>query len=71
MPFLTDDPIADFYRHEEEQERWLRSRPVCCKCKEHIQEPEAVNYKGEFYCNECEGEAWEKIRDEYVERIDE
>lgn len=68
-------PLLDNYdlwcQHEEEQERWLASRPVCCVCQEHIQEPEAVNYKGNYYCKECEDEAWAKIRDEYVERIDE
>ena len=70
MSWLTDDPIADFNRHDAEQERWLRSRPICCKCKEHIQESEAVKYKEKYYCEECEDSAWQEIRKEYKESID-
>lgn len=67
--WLTDDPVLDAERHAEKQERWLQSRPVCCKCKEHIQESEAVKYKDKYYCEECEDSAWEEIRKEYTESI--
>lgn len=67
--WLTADPVLDAERYAEEQERWLRSRPVCCKCKEHIQEPEAVKFKEKYYCEECEDSAWEEIRKEYTESI--
>lgn len=44
----------DFQKHEQEQERWLASRPVCDMCQEPIQddiyfEPEP----GTCYCDEC------------------
>ena len=53
MPFLTDDPIADFYRHEEEQERWLQKLPVCCKCKERIQDDTCYKVNDDIYCDKC------------------
>ena len=50
--------IADnsdlFERHDAEQEAELRKLPVCCKCKEHIQQEEAVCYNGKWYCEDDE-----------------
>jgi formylmethanofuran dehydrogenase subunit E len=49
----TDDPIADFFRHDAKQEAWRKSRPECCKCGEHIQDEDAVCIDYEYYCDEC------------------
>ena len=51
--YRTDDPIADFFRHEAEQEGWLKKRPKCCVCKEHIQQSKAVRIDGDYYCDWC------------------
>lgn len=51
--WLTADPVLDAERHAEEQERWLRSRPVCCKCKEHIQDDTCYMVNDEIYCDSC------------------
>lgn len=55
--------------HDAEQEKWLRSKPKCCRCKERIQQESVVNYDGEYWCEECEEFLWRKIRREYLEEI--
>ena len=65
----TDDPIADFHRHDAEQEAKLEKLPCCCECGEPIQEEKAVQLpSGDWYCKHCEDKAWEIIRDEYLVR---
>ena len=49
----TDDPIADFHRHEQEREDWLRKRPVCCECDQHIQGERLCEFEGETICLDC------------------
>lgn len=50
---FTDDPAADFARHDAEQEAWLAKRPVCADCGHHIQEEEAYYINGEWICERC------------------
>ena len=57
----TDDPIMDFYRHDDEAEAWRRSRPVCSLCGEHIQETHALRLDGEWICERCIRENTEEI----------
>lgn len=56
-----------FAKHDAEQERQLRKLPVCSCCKEHIQQDKAVRHNGKWFCENCEDEAWELIRKEYLE----
>ena len=51
--YRTDDPIADISRHEDDQERWLRKRPLCSYCDEHIADEFAYNINGEWVCEMC------------------
>ena len=51
--FRTDDPLADFARHEAEQESWLANRPECADCGERIQDEDAYYINGEFVCKGC------------------
>lgn len=47
----------DLRKHEQEQDRWLASRPVCDLCGEPIQDE--VYYEpepGACYCAECFGD---------------
>ncbi len=49
----SDDPIADFNRHEAEQQKKLEQLPVCVDCGEPIQQETAVFLGGEWYCDSC------------------
>ena len=51
--FYTGDPHRDFDLHEAEKERWLKSRPKCSICKEHIQEEHCYEIDGKRICPEC------------------
>ena len=51
--FRTDDPIADHLRHEDRLYEALIQRPMCCCCKEHIQEADLFDFDGELVCSEC------------------
>lgn len=60
---ITDDPIADFHRHDTEQEEWLDSLPKCEHCGEPIQQEKAVCIDGKYFCDECLDEMREWIGD--------
>ncbi len=49
----TDDPVADFLRHDQAHEEWLETRPVCEHCEEPIQDECAVCIDDKWYCDEC------------------
>ena len=54
MPYgFTDDPVADFLRHDSEQEKARERCPKCSCCREHIQEDELYDFDGELVCPEC------------------
>lgn len=58
----------DFQKHEQKQERWLASRPVCDMRQEPIQddvyfEPEP----GEILCQEC---FEQYVRDNFLHEIE-
>lgn len=62
---ITDDPISDFDRYEEEQQEWLEKRPVCIECGEHIKDEEAYYIEGEFICEECI-KGFKKFVDDFI-----
>ena len=49
----TDDPVADFERHDREQARRLAKLPTCERCGDAIQQERAVCIEGFWYCDEC------------------
>ena len=56
MTLYSGDPITDFLRHDAQQEAWLRHRPKCCLCGEHIQDEPAYRFSGKketWICEEC------------------
>ena len=54
MPyFYSDDPIADFCRHDAEQNMWLSKRPICADCDQHIQDERAYHINDVFLCEDC------------------
>lgn len=34
-------------------ERELKNLPVCCQCEEHIQQDSAVQFDGNWICDNC------------------
>ena len=53
MAYRTDDPIADFLRHDAEQQAWLDSLPRCCECDHPIQDDMCYEFDGEYICESC------------------
>lgn len=51
--WYSDDPVADFERYDEDQNKWLERRPVCADCGEHIQDERAYYINGEWICRDC------------------
>lgn len=49
----TDDPIADFHRHDAEQAAWLETLPKCCECDQPIQDDYCYQVNGEYVCEGC------------------
>lgn len=66
MTFRTGDPEADFARREHEQEEWLKSRPKCCYCKEHIQDERLMVLDAEFYHLKCADKLFGEDTDDFI-----
>ena len=64
--FRFGDPEADFARREHEQEEWLKSRPVCACCKEHIQDERLMLIDGNCYHLECAEKVFGMDTDDFI-----
>ena len=53
MFYRTDDPLADFNRHEEDLEKAYKDAPTCCYCGERIQDAFAFHIDQEWFHEEC------------------
>lgn len=62
----TDDPHADFYRHDAAQEKWLARLPKCVECGEPIQDEYFYLINDEPVCEECLIREYRKERDYYT-----
>lgn len=47
------EPYEDFLRKEAEEEKWLKTRPVCAWCGQPIQDEHAYEIDGEMVCEDC------------------
>ena len=65
--YRTDDPIADFARHDAEQQRELNRLPKCYECGEPIQTDTCYEINDELICPECLKDNHRKWVDDYVE----
>ena len=65
--FRSDDPVADFNRHEANERAWLAKRPICEYCREHIQNRKLIDYDGVLYHRSCFLEQFEKETEDYIE----
>lgn len=62
----TDNPLRDADRHDREQMRWLKRRPVCRGCGEPIQEDRCYHYGEDRYHLDCHEQLAKRILAEYV-----
>ena len=53
MVVRTEDPVADFLRHDEEQNRWLEQLPVCEYCQDEIQDDYYFEINESAVCENC------------------
>lgn len=66
MRHYSDDPIADFMRHDAEMAEELKRRPVCVECDEPIQGEYCFEINGELICKNCLIHNHRKNTDDYV-----
>lgn len=64
--YRTDDPVADFLRHDREQQAHLARLPKCCECGQPIQDEEAFIINGEWVCEECLMELYKFRVDDFI-----
>ena len=50
---FTDDPITDYDRYCNEQQKELDSLPRCKECKKPIQTEWLYEFDGEYICEDC------------------
>lgn len=62
----TDDPCADFLRHDAEQQAWLDKLPKCSECGQPIQDDEAYYINDEWICQECLNNNYKRWVDDYI-----
>ena len=60
----TDNPIADFNRHDREQEAQLRKCPCCSWCGERITDDYALHFDDQWVCQECIEANTEEVEEE-------
>ena len=53
MYYRTDDPAADFARHDAAQEAARERLPRCTECHRYIDDDFAYRIGGEVLCEEC------------------
>ena len=62
----TEDPLADFNRHDAQQQAGLRKLPKCKYCKQRIQEDTYFEFDDKILCENCLIEHHRKWVDDYV-----
>lgn len=63
----TDDPLADFAAHDDEQQEWEKKLPVCTDCGEPIQDDHYFLINDEPICTECLVSNYRKETSDYIE----
>lgn len=66
MPY-TDDPYADFDRHDAEQQAALDRLPKCSYCDEPIQDDYLYEINDEVICEDCIKDNFRKKVEDYIE----
>lgn len=60
------DNYDRFKEHDAEQQAWLKKRPICGECGEHIQEEYCYEINGEYICEHCMEENFRKSTDDLM-----
>lgn len=55
--------------HDREHAKRLARLPKCKCCGQPIQQEQAVRIEGDYYCEDDEDEAWERLRKDYLEDV--
>ena len=64
--FYSDDPVADFERHDREQAKRLDELPFCEICGNPIQDEHLYLINDEFVCPDCLDRDFKKRTDDYI-----
>lgn len=64
--FRSGDPDADFARRDREQSEWLKSRPICSKCRRHIQDERLMHIYGDLYHFDCAAELFGEDTEDFT-----
>jgi hypothetical protein len=63
---FTDDPVADFNRHDKEQQAAASRLPICVHCKKPIDEDEYYDIEGDCKCFKCLIKHHRKWTEDYI-----
>ena len=66
MPW-TDDPVADFHRHDAEQEKRMAKLPLCDCCGNRVTDETYYDIEGKILCEECLTDKYRKWVDDFGE----
>jgi hypothetical protein len=62
----TDDPVADAERYMAEQDKEMRTLPLCSCCGNPIQTETCFDIKGDLYCHHCMESHYEVSTEDYI-----
>lgn len=63
----TNDPLADFARHEAQQQKALDKLPQCSECGEPIQDEHFYLICDEPICEECLENNYKKRTEDFIQ----
>ena len=63
----TDDPVADFHRHDARLERELKKLPKCAECGERIQTDECYEINETIICPKCLRHNYMRWTEDFIE----
>ena len=63
----TNDPLADFARHEAQQQKKLDKLPHCSECGEPIQDEYLYEFCGDLMCQECLESQYKKPVEDFID----
>lgn len=64
---MVIDNFALWEMHDREEQEQLDRLPLCECCNQPIQQEQAVYYNDQWFCEDCEDEAWAVIRGDFLE----
>ena len=66
MPY-TNDPIADYHRYDDEQQKKLERLPECAECGHPITDEDCFEINDELICEECLDNNHRKKTEDFIE----